>query len=92
MRVRLTKPAKAELDVAMAYLERQSPRAADAAQLAVDRTIDSLADFPNRGRQGALAGTRELVVRGAPYVLVYVVGDDEVLVLRIRHTSQDPTP
>jgi len=90
--VRLTKPARGELDSAVAYLRRESPRAADAMHLAVERAIGSLADFPNRGRAAELAGTRELIVRGTPYIIVYAVERDAVLILRIRHKSQDPSP
>ena len=61
-------------------------------QLAIERTVDSLAEFPNRGRVGQLPGTREIVVRGAPYVVAYAVTDEMVTVLRIRHTRQDPSP
>lgn len=48
--------------------------------------------MPNRGRTSFLPRTRELAVRGTHYVIVYSVRDEEVLVLRIRHTSQDPSP
>lgn len=92
MIVRISRPAAVELRYAVAFIQRESPRAASKVQLAVERTIDSLAVFPNRGRQGKLKGTREIVVRGAPYVVAYTATDDMVTVLRIRHTRQDPSP
>lgn len=48
--------------------------------------------MPNRGRVSVLPDLREIVVPGAPYVIVYAVEADAVTVLRIRHTSQDPSP
>ena len=92
MIVRISKPAAADLRSAVAFIQHESPRAANRVRLAVERTVDSLADFPNRGREGQLRGTREIVVRGAPYVVAYAVTDEVVTVLRIRHTRQDPSP
>jgi toxin ParE1/3/4 len=90
--VRISKPAAAEWDSAVAFLRRESSRAADAVHFAIERTVDSLANLPNRGRPGQIPGTRELIVRGAPYVVAYTVAGEVVTVLRIRHTSQDPSP
>ena len=36
-------------------------------------------------RVGRVAGTRELVVTGLPYIAVYQLGPNGVLVLRIIH-------
>jgi plasmid stabilization system protein ParE len=58
----------------------------------IDNAIRSLSEMPDCGRPGAIPATRELPVRRAPYVFVYTVGDEGVFVLRIRHTSQDPSP
>lgn len=48
---------------------------------------DRLEKFPNSGRQGLIPGTRELVVPGLPYFLVYKVSD-KVEILRVMHTSR----
>ena len=47
-----------------------------------------LLDFPLRGRPGKKAGTRELVMPSLPYVIVYTVRDDVVVVVRILHGAQ----
>jgi len=90
LKVRLTLLAAAEIDAAAAYLLAESPRAAAAVRSAIEAAIDSLADLPARGRQGKLQGTRELVVRRSAYLAVYSVEADEVIVLRVRHSSQSP--
>ena len=92
MIVRISRPAVADLRSAVAFIRHESPRAANRVQLAIERTVDSLADFPNRGRLGQLPGTREIVVRGAPYVVAYAVTNEMITVLRIRHIRQDPAP
>ena len=47
-----------------------------------------LLTFPNRGRPGKREGTRELVLAPLPYVVVYTVQGDVVLVVRILHGAQ----
>jgi toxin ParE1/3/4 len=44
--------------------------------------------FPNRGRAGRIAGTRELVVSGTPYIVAYRVASDRTIVLRILHAAR----
>lgn len=92
MIVELSKRAEAELASAVAFLRRESPGAADKLHAAIERGLDSLSEFPRRGRVGQIGDTREPVVRGAPYIIVYAIHGDVVFVARIRHTSQDPSP
>jgi addiction module RelE/StbE family toxin len=47
-----------------------------------------LRDFPESGRPGRVAGTRELVVTGTPYVAAYQVTDTAVRILRVLHGAQ----
>jgi toxin ParE1/3/4 len=85
--VELSQKASAELDSAIGFIRNENPRAAERVAAAIDRGIDSLSTLPGRSRQGRVAGTHELVVRGAPYVVIYSV-TDRVFVLSIRHTSR----
>ena len=51
-----------------------------------------LCDFPEAGRPGRSSGTRELTVRGLPYIIVYEVNTErpeELLVLGVFHGAQD---
>lgn len=52
-------------------------------------SIGSLKQFPNLGRPGREAGTRELVFAPLPYVAVYRVREEVVEVLRILHSARD---
>lgn len=45
--------------------------------------------FPNRGRAGRIAGTRELVPAPLPYIIVYRVEPDAVEIVRIYHSAQN---
>ena len=88
MIVEVSAKADDELASALAFLRVENPSAAERVYAAILRTLDTLMDFPNRGRHGRIDGTRELVVRGAPYVVVYVIDGDRVLISSIRHTSR----
>jgi len=49
-----------------------------------------LADHPRAGRQGRLKNTRELVVDGLPFIVIYRerVGTNCVEILRVLHDAQ----
>ncbi|CAK7262210.1 type II toxin-antitoxin system RelE/ParE family toxin [Shinella sp. YE25] len=47
-----------------------------------------LCDFPESGRTGRVAGTRELVVTGTPYLAAYLVSGETVRILRVLHGAQ----
>lgn len=49
---------------------------------------ESLVEFPDRGRL-LRAGIRELVAV-PPYVIRYAVTEDEVRIIKIRHSAQRP--
>jgi toxin ParE1/3/4 len=56
----------------------------DASHAAVGR----LADYPAMARSGRVAGTRELVVVGTPYIVVYRIEPSAVVILRVLHGAQ----
>ena len=56
----------------------------------LDQAQARLAHFPNLGRAGRRAGTRELVLSGTPYLFVYRVDANAVVILDIRHTARKP--
>ena len=52
----------------------------------------SLRSLPDRGRPGRVPGTRELVLRGLPYFLVYRVKGKIIQILRVIHTARHWPP
>ena len=50
---------------------------------------ESLVNFPHRRSVGGTA-MRELVAVH-PYIIRYRIADDDVVILRVRHTSRRPT-
>ena len=50
--------------------------------------VTRLTEAPALGRPGRLAGTRELVIPGAPYIVPYRVKDDVVQIITVLHSAQ----
>lgn len=64
----------------------------DAAIRLRDRIFDAvgmLRDYPAMGRTGRLAETRELVLPGTAYLIVYRSRDDGTQILRLLHGARD---
>jgi toxin ParE1/3/4 len=47
-----------------------------------------LVEFPESGRPGRVAGARELVITGTPYVAAYAVTPSSIRILRVLHGAQ----
>lgn len=89
MRIRWTEPAVRDLKHICNYLEEhKSSAVAQRVAVAIYETIDGLAQFPQRGRVGKKAGTREIVIQRLPYLAIYRIRLDALEVLRILHGAQ----
>jgi toxin ParE1/3/4 len=89
MLIRWTSDAANDLENIVNYLNREQPSAATSVVDTVIRNIATLTRFPNRGRPGRVAGTRELVIPNLPYIVVYFATDQAVQLLRVFHAAQD---
>ena|SRR5579871_1325808 len=91
MRLRYTPRASRQLRAIARYLRERSAPAARAVGLRVGETAKFLQENPAAGRKGALAGTREFVVRGMPYIVVYRVEPKDpttLTILAVYHGAQ----
>jgi toxin ParE1/3/4 len=70
------------------YIERDNPKAANRIATVLVETVERLAKLPNLGRPGRVAGTRELVVPGTPYVIPYRLRGDRLEVIAVFHGRQ----
>jgi addiction module RelE/StbE family toxin len=87
MKIRWTEGAVSNLDNVEEYIAQDNPSAAVAT---VNKIIDSalmLADYPTIGKRGRERGTRELVIASLPYIVIYALQREELVVLRVLHTS-----
>ena len=76
------------LSALRAYIARDNPEAAAGVALTLLAAVERLAELPNLGRPGRLAGTRELVVSGTPYVISYRVGPERLEIIAVFHGRQ----
>jgi len=56
--------------------------------MALLAAVERLADLPSLGRPGRVAGTRELIVPGTPYVIPYRVRGGSLEVIAVFHGRQ----
>lgn len=89
MRIRWTAPAAQDLYGITRYIRRDNPSAARDVATTIYDGCESLVNFPNRGRQGKVPGTRELPFSPPPYIAVYRVIGDIVEILHIWNGAQD---
>ena len=89
MQVRWTAPAAQDLEDITLYIQRDSESAArDVAKVLFD-AANSLDLLPYRGRVGRIPRTRELVVPGLPYIVLYEIADTAVQILHIYHGARN---
>jgi toxin ParE1/3/4 len=82
--------ATENLEAQVDYIAEDNPLAALEQRDLVRARIKSLVDFPDQGRRGRIANTREMAVSGTPFVVVYRVKPRKgrVEILRVLHGAQ----
>ena len=90
LKVRWARRARLHLAGIEEFIGPRNSKAAERIGAAIRSAVRLLQDFPNAGRPGRAAGTREWVVRGLPYIIVYEVLADgnELHVLGVFHGAQ----
>ena len=81
-------PAINDLQSAGEYIAEENPKAAGRIASRVQEAVEYLEDQPNMGRPGRLEGTRELVVSGTPFIVVYWMREGAVQILRVLHHAR----
>jgi toxin ParE1/3/4 len=89
MKIRWLNNALRSLRTVYGYIALDNPVAAARTVSRLEQVVGRLSDYPLSGREGIVFGTRELVIPGLPYLIVYRVTDVEVQILRVFHTKQD---
>jgi len=70
------------------YIDADSPQAAILVDERIESHVEQLIDFPLMGRPGRIEGTRELVIQRTPYIAVYRLTGDTILILRLLHGAR----
>lgn len=85
-----TDEAVGNLEAIVTYISVFNPAAAARLAERLVAVADSLAEYPDRGRDAG-EGRREMTTVW-PYVLRYRVEGEKVLILRIRHGARERDP
>jgi toxin ParE1/3/4 len=81
--------ARRDVNAIWDFIEARNPDAAELVSSEILRSVEGLLQFPKRGKPGRVKETRELVISGLPYVVVYLLADENVVILRVLHGAQD---
>ena len=87
--VRWTPAAVDDLEQIGNYLLEKNPSQAESTVRKIYDVAQSLIAFPNRGRLGRMTHTRELLASPLPFIVVYQVSDQAVIIIRIFHSSEN---
>jgi plasmid stabilization system protein ParE len=88
MRVIWSRPALRQLDAIRAFIAEDKPGAAARVAATILAAAERLEVFPNLGRKGRSSGSRELIVPGLPYIVVYRIANDGIEIASVMHTSR----
>jgi addiction module RelE/StbE family toxin len=98
MKVVIRESACRDLENIFDWIARDNPEAARKVSDRILSAIENLGDFPGLGHSGKVVGTREWLVRGTAYLIVYTVEtppsairtDDDILdVVAVFHGAQN---
>ena len=93
MKLRWRRSALDQLDAICVHIAQDSPAAAAALQIRIEKVTGYLAEYPYMGRatQGR-PNVRSKLVAGTPYRIFYTIipEHDEVRIVRIRHVRRRP--
>jgi toxin ParE1/3/4 len=88
LKVRWTRRAHRQLEAALAFIAEENPIAAGQVAQRIYSAERTLGGSPMIGRPGRVAGTREWIVKGVPYLIGYREKDNELVILALLHSKQ----
>ena len=95
MQLKWTDLVDIDLEKIEAHISKEnSPAVAiDVVMRIIDSVYLVLPEYPRAGRQGRVKNTRELVVNGVPFIVIYRerVNSSYIEILRILHDAQQWT-
>ncbi len=89
-KLEITPEAEKDIYTIAANIQMQLDR--DAAMQTIAKfknQLNALAEISDFGRAGVCEETREVVMRGMPYIAVYENREDSVTIVRVLHGAED---
>ena len=90
MKLRWSNLAIHEFEDATERLAKQDPAAAQRIAQRIHEAALRLCEFPYIGHLADDDGARHWLVRHTPFILVYEIHGDAIIVSRVFHTRRDP--
>ena len=87
MKLRWTPAALQDLRHLYEYIAEDNPSAASSMVNRIQEATQRLRKHPQMGRPGRVQGTRELIIAGSPYIVVYILSDSEIQIVAVIHSA-----
>ncbi len=88
VKVRYTKSALKQLHAVLTYIQMHSPQGAENVQRRISELLNVLETQPFIGVRTIDPRIRRLVAAPCPYVVLYQVRKDEIIVRSVRHGAR----
>jgi toxin ParE1/3/4 len=88
MTLRWTRIALRDMQHLHDYIADDNPAAARRMVARIREAASRLRRSPQMGRRGRITDTRELVIAGTPYIVVYRVEGEQVQMVAVIHAAQ----
>lgn len=88
MQIRWHEDAIDDLVAIRRHIALDNPQAAGHTARKILERVQLLKEHPMLGKAGRIGTTRELVVTGTPYTVIYLPQADLITILRVFHQSQ----
>ena len=70
------------------YIAQENPAAGARIRARIRNAVEQLVDHPHLGRPGRVEGTREFVIAGTPFIVVYRVVNNRLRILSVIHGAR----
>ncbi len=88
MQIKWTPTAAQHLQAIQDCIAQDNPAAAHRVAQTIKQRVEKLTHHPYSGRPGRVEGTRELILSGSPYTVVYAVSGNQLVVLAVFHQAR----
>jgi len=89
MQARFLEPAEAEVEEAIAYFDRRLAGLGDRFEHEVEATVARITEYPRIGSP-LTKRVRKFRVRKFKYNIVYVLEDNEIIIIAVAHHKKRP--
>jgi toxin ParE1/3/4 len=87
MKIRWLEDSIKDLTALRQYIAQENPAAASRVAKRIIQSVNLLLDQPGIGRAGRVPNSRELVVTGTPFLVLYRIKNNTIEILRILHSA-----